>query len=148
MSKQLSDFLSTTPGETPEAKTITNGVYDFVVQGYRKDEVGEDNKTKITVFLKPQAVVGGDFNPEELEYANRVRMEFWGTVKALASSSPVISLKQHLKVILELGDEIEGMSYAQLLEMATGRSFRAEVREGMSGKNNDIPIAQVVRIVR
>lgn len=144
----MSDFLDSTPGDTPEPVLLPEGIYDFTIKSYRADQVGDNQNTKVTVTASPVQVVEGELEESDLQYAIPVRMEYWATDNALSQGSPVISLKQFMKRVLDMSsDEVAEMSYGQLLEMLIGQQFRGVAKRDMVGRNNDIEVAVVSRIL-
>jgi hypothetical protein len=146
MTTQIDDYLDVTPEEVPEAVVLTDGVYDFTIGQWRRDKVGEDQKSKVTISLKPTAIVDSELDDEEFEFAENVRLEFWLTEKALASKAPHISMTSWLTKTLGLPEE--GVSLRDLLEMTLGLQVRARVKKEMGGKEKDIPQAEVARFLK
>ena len=144
----LSSFLETTPGDTPDPIILVDGTYDFVFKSYRADEVGENQNTKVTVMAKAVDAVESELDTEELAHAKPVRLEYWATDNALAHDSSYISLKVFLRNVLDMSaDEMEGLPYSQLLEMAIGQRFKGVTKQTMVGKNKDILVAEVARVL-
>jgi|TARA_R110000787_G_scaffold37078_3_gene94437 hypothetical protein len=148
MANDLSGFLDTTPGDTPDPILLPEGTYGFVFKSYRADEVGENQNTKVTVRAQATDVVESDLDDGDLEHAKPVRLEYWATERALAHDSSNISLKAYLRTVLDMSStEMEELPYSQLLEMAIGQTFKGVVKHEMVGKNKDILIASVARVL-
>ncbi len=146
MTTHIDDYLDVTPEDVPEAVVLTDGVYDFAVGQWRRDIVGEDQKSKVTIILKPVAIVDSDLDEEEFTFAENVRLQFWLTEKALASKAPHISMTSWLTKYLGLPES--GVNLRDLLEMTLGLPARARVVKIMGGKEKDIPQAEVARFMK
>ena len=142
----IDDYLDVTPEDVPEAIVLPDGIYDFTVGPWRRDKVGEDQKSKITISLKPVAIVDSEVDEEQFQWAENVRQEFWLTEKALASKAPHISMTAWLTKVLGLPEE--GVSLRDLLEMSLGLPVRARTKIEMKGKEKDIPQAEVTRFLK
>lgn len=145
MTTNIDDYLDVAPEDVPEAVVLTNGVYRFQIGPWRRDKVGDDQKSKVTISLRPTAMVESDLSDEEFEYAENVRAVFWLTEKAMASKAPHISLVAFLTHYLGLPEEVP---IRELLEMTLGLDVVARVSKEMTGKNNDIPQAEVQRYLK
>ena len=145
-------FLEKTPGDSPESKMLTNGVYTFAVKSYVAAEEGEAKKGTVRVNVRAVEVKDSDFLPEDLQYVQPARLKFWHTDAALAQPSPTISAKVFLRHVIggDMSDEeFVAAGYPALYEQTIGKTFVGEVRRGRSGKNQDGPeIANIVRIFR
>jgi hypothetical protein len=148
MAEDLSGFLDTTPGDTPDPILLPEGTYGFIFKSYRADEVGENQNTKVTVRAQATDVIESDLDEGELAHAKPVRLEYWATPKALSHDSSNISLKAFLRVALDMSaDEMAELPFSQLLEMSIGQAFKGVVKHEMVGKNKDILIASVARVL-
>jgi len=148
MSDLLQTFLNSTPSDTPDPVLLPPGVYDFTIKSYRVDGVGENNTPIIKFNSDAVDVVETDEDNVDLAAAKTVRKEYWGTDKAIAHDSINISLKQFLSNTLDMStSEIGGIDYPQLLEMTIGRRYRGVVEHKMVGKDNNILIAEVTRVL-
>ena len=146
MTTQIDDYLDVTPEDVPEAVVLTDGVYDLTIGPWRRDKVGDEQKSKVTIVLKPTAIVDSELDEEEFVFAENVRQEFWLTEKALASKAPHISMTSFL--VKTLGLPEEGITLRDMLEMTLGLPVRARIVKVMGGKEKDIPQAEVARFLK
>ena len=142
---QVQDYMNISPSETPEPVLLTDGTYDFKVISQREDKVGEDQKTKVTLNLKPIAVVEGDFPDDQLKYAKIVRQEFWMTEPALLNENPAVSARVFNTRILGLDPST---SYRMGFEQALGQVVRGVTRQEMEGREKNIRAVRVKRYLQ
>jgi len=146
----LSNFVSMSFGAVPEQKLLAEGIYEMVISGYYDTQYEKDGETRtiINIRLKAAEVVEADFEEEDLDVSEPVRMTFFCTGPALAQKSPVISVRAFVRDILDLStDEVDQLDVGPALEMLTGRRFRAVLRHEMGGKNKDVKEAKVAKIL-
>lgn len=145
------EFLHKTPGDSPTSKPLGNGIYKFALRSYAFFKEGEDQKEVVRVNLKPISIVSGATTPEEFPFAQNVRMKFWYTERALAlADRPTISMKAFLKHILKdvmTEEDFNASPFVKLWESAVGKELTAEVRNELEGKQKNIPVVNVVRIL-
>lgn len=139
------DYLDVPPSEVPEAAVLESGIYDFQIGPWRRDKVGEDQKSKVTISLKPLSIVDSEMDEEMFGRAENVRLVYWLTEKALGSRAPHISMVKFLTEVLELPEETPNK---ELLEMSLGLTFTARVVKSLGGRNKDQPEAEVVRFIK
>lgn len=142
----IDDYLDVSPEDVPEAVVLTDGVYDLTIGPWRRDLVGDEQKSKVTIVLKPTAVVDSELSEDEFTFAENVRQEFWLTEKALASKAPHISMTSFLTKTLGLPES--GVTNRDLLEMTLGLPVRARIVKVMGGRERDIPQAEVARFLK
>ena len=142
----IDDYLDVSPEDVPEAVTLTDGVYDLLIGQWRRDKVGDEQKSKVTIVLKPSAIVDSEIDEDEFAFAENVRLEFWLTEKALASKATHISMTSWMTKYLGLPES--GISLRDLLEMTLGLPARARIVKVMGGKEKDIPQAEVARFLK
>ena len=141
----LDKLMSMNAEDTPDPVEVSEGQFRFNVKTYKVDEVGENKTPKVTVIVGVTGVIDADkFDPANIPNATPVRMEFWGTDKALAQRSAARSLKQFLCGALELPEELP---YGELLEMSINSEFVGQVKIEMEGRDNDIPTPRINRII-
>ncbi len=138
------DYLDMPPSEMPEATVLESGIYRFQVGPWRRDKVGEDQKSKVTISAKPIEIVNSEMGEEQFHLAENMRLVYWLTEKAVASRAPHISMTKFLTEVLGLPEELPTK---ELLEMALGLTFTARVVKKMGGRNNDQPEVEVARFI-
>jgi len=142
----VADFLSMTPNDTPESVMLPEGSYEFTVTSYRADQVGENSTPLVRVNVKANSVIESDITDADLANTESTRMEFWATPASLKINNPAIGLKAFLTNALDLG-HVDDLPYSELLEMAIGKNFKGMVKHEMTGRNKDIKVASIKRIL-
>jgi len=141
----VNDFLSMTPGDVPESVTLPEGSYDFTITSYRSDRVGENQTPLVRINCKAVGIIQSDLTDSDLSNAEPTRIEFWATPKAMQQNNPALSLKAFLVKALDMGDKA---SFGELLEQAIGQTFSGVVKHEMVGRNKDVLIASIKRVLK
>ena len=139
----INDILDRPKDEIPEVKPLPTGVYEFQVRGSRTQTVGEDATPKLSWKLKTVGVVESEIDDSQLELTEPARFEHFLTDKSLAQRSAVISAVKFLDAI-----GVDGYSnLREGFEAAIGVRFKAKAEFKYVGKNKDIPITEINRVL-
>lgn len=142
----IADFLNMTPNDLPDPQVLPEGTYEFSVQSYRIDEVGQNNTPLLKVNVKAIDIIDSELPEKDLAASLPTRMEFWLTENAMPLKNPATGVKSFLVNGLDLG-HVGDLPFNELLEMAIGKTFKGLIKHEMVGKNNDILQASIKRIL-
>lgn len=142
MASNANDFLDKTMGDVKEPPVLPEGEYIFRITSYLPGHRKNEKETPFVRFnLKPLESVDGSIDAAKLATYKKVEYEFPMTDAA----QPIA--KRFLTKELGINSD-DATPFRQLFEEALGLTFRAITKVELVGKNKDIEIARVVKVIK
>ena len=135
----VTNFLDVKVGEVKDPVVLSDGLYQYVITGYKLDFENNENRTPyVMAFLRPVEVVEGD-KEQDLNAAKRMTHKFYRTEAADQIAS------RFLVKTLGLDNKGGEAKFSELWEAAIGSEVLGVTKRKMGGKNKDRPFAEIER---
>jgi hypothetical protein len=136
------DFLNERIGDTKEPQPLPEGDFDFLITSYSLGKRKNESETPYVRFLvKPTESYTPEVPTDSLNQYKKVEWEFPLTDAAKPIAKRVLT-KQ---LSVESDDDTP---WRQLFENALGVRFRAITKIELVGKNKDIKVTKIAKVVR